>query len=277
MKIKSQLQEVLEGIIPNNLLDKIPTGYAITGDIAIVRFRTRDIDRYKEVIGEAIINADPRVKVVVEQLDTKTIFRKPMIKHVAGEKRTQTIHKEFGTLFHIDIAKLTFSPGNKREREFLINNVKENETIVDMFACVGNLSLAIAVQHPTAKIFAVEKNPEAFHYLIKNIKINKVEERYYPILGDNREKTPEDIASRVLMGYFGIDTKQLYCAVKAIRERGWIHYHALVSRDSINKVERYIKKMSEEIIFRIIEMQTRTVKKFSPRKIHLCLDIFIEK
>ena len=51
-----------------------------------------------------------------------------------------------------DALKLTFSSGNHTERQRLINIVEEGEKIIDMFACVGNLSIPISVHHPESKV-----------------------------------------------------------------------------------------------------------------------------
>ena len=114
-------------------------------------------------------------------------------------------------------------------------------------------------------------------HLIKNIHANKVEKRYIPIFGDNRLKTPENRASRVLMGCFKIDQKQFDKAVNAIRKEGWIHYHSTAPRNENEQLEKFVEKMQEILSFKIQLLSTRRVKKFSPRLYHLCTDIYIEK
>ena len=103
MKIKNKLQNALKGEIDPSLLDKLPSGYSVIGDIAIFHHINKELNTIKEHIGDLIIQFDPQVSVVVEQIETKSIYRKPVIEHIAGEKRALTIHKEYNTLFHIDI------------------------------------------------------------------------------------------------------------------------------------------------------------------------------
>ena len=277
MKYKQRIQSLLTNKMPSNLLKYLPSSYSVTGDIAIFHKLPKQLENYKQLIGQTTIGLDPRVNVVIEQITTETIFRKPVINLISGEKRTTTIHHEFHTIFNIDVSKITFSPGNKGERERLLRLVQDNEVIIDMFACIGNLSLPIAVNKPEVTVYGIEINKKAYDYLIKNIHANKVEKRYIPIFGDNRLKTPENGASRVLMGCFKIDQKQFDKAVNAIHKEGWIHYHSTAPRNENEQLEKFVEKMQEILSFKIQLLSTRRVKKFSPRLYHLCTDIYIEK
>lgn len=277
MKYKQKIQSLLTNKIPSNLLEFLPSSYSVTGDIAIFHKFPKQLENYKQLIGQTTIGLDPRVNVVIEQITTETIFRKPIINLISGEKRTTTIHQEFHTIFNIDVSDITFSPGNKGERERLLHLVQDNEVVIDMFACIGNLSLPIVVNNPEVIVYGIEINKKAYSYLIKNIQANKVEKRYIPIFGDNRLKTPENRASRVLMGFFNVDQIQFDKAVNAIHKEGWIHYHSTAPRNENEPLEKFIEKMQEIFSFKIQLLSTRRVKKFSPRLYHLCTDIYIKK
>ncbi|MHA1200975.1 MAG: class I SAM-dependent methyltransferase [Candidatus Heimdallarchaeaceae archaeon] len=277
MKFKEKLQKSLKGKIPKDLLDKLPSGYAVIGDIAVVRHLNPKIDNYRKAIGKQLISIDPQVKIVVEQLDTVSLNRKPVIMHIAGEKRTKTSHKEFNTIFKIDLESITFSPGNKNERNHLVQTVSDNEVICDMFACIGNLSLPIVVNRPSVIVYGIEWNQIAFDFLKQNIEINKVNNRYFPIYGNNRNSTPRNFATRVLMGYFNIDYNQFRCALEAIENQGWIHYHSLAQRDNLEQPIEIVEQAINESGYKIEVKEIRQIKKYSPRLYHLCSDIFVEK
>lgn len=277
MKFKEKLQKSLKGKIPKDLLDKLPSGYAVIGDIAVVRHLNPKVDNYKKAIGKQLISIDPQVKIVVEQLDTVSLNRKPVIVHIAGEKRTKTSHKEFNTIFKIDLESITFSPGNKNERNHLVQTVSDNEVICDMFACIGNLSLPIVVNRPSVIVYGIEWNQIAFDFLKQNIEVNKVSNRYFPIYGNNRNSTPRNFATRVLMGYFNIDYNQFRCALEAIENQGWIHYHSLAPRDNLEQPIEIVEQAINESGYKIEVKEIRQIKKYSPRLYHLCSDIFVEK
>jgi len=277
MKIKERLQNLLKNKIDNSLLDKLPSGYSRTGDIAIFHQINTELQNYRSIIGDAIIQLDPQINVVIEQKTTQTIHRKPQIVHLAGDERYVTKHKEFDTVFHLDISEITFSPGNKGERDYLIKIVKKNEVICDMFACIGNLSLPIIVNNPTVKAHGIEINEKAFQFLKKNIKVNNVEKRYYPVYGDNRKITPKSFASRVLMGYFKCDDQQIITAIEALKDEGWIHLHAIVERNEEYNIKGILERIKESIKFNYYIHDIRRIKKFSPKLNHFCFDIWISK
>jgi len=277
MRFKEQLQKSLKDKINPQLLNKLPSSYAVIGDIAIFHRIDERLLEHKRTIGEILIEIDPRVKTVIEQIKTRTEFRRPQIRHIAGEKKTKTVHKEFNTKFKIDLDSITFSPGNKGERGHLIKIIKENEIICDMFACVGNLSLPIIVNNPSVTIYGIEINKEAYDLLTENIALNRVEKRYHSILGDNRIETPKNVATRVIMGFFDIDKKQFENAVEAIKQEGWIHYHYTAARESKSQIEEIVLEKSKIKNCRIEQINTRRIKKFSPRLEHMCADIKIRK
>ena len=277
MNIKQKIAIELKDILPHNVLNKVPSGFSLIGHVVILRFTNNVEEKYKKIIGEKLMSLDKRIKTVAEQKNTIETERKPIITLIAGENNFEVTHKEFGTRFYIDVEKLTFSPGNKHERGRMIVIAKENEIICDMFACVGNLSLAIAVKKNSIKVYAIEQNPVAFNYLKKNISANKVEDRYTAILGDNREVTPKNFADRVLMGYFDIDDEQFKNAVNSINKSGWIHYHLLASKEDLKNKKDIVFSFQKPYNFTIEEVKVLKVKKFSPRLIHYCMDILISK
>jgi len=109
MKIKKRLQELLSNKLDAHLLDKIPSGYSIIGDIAIFHHINSQLNDSKGLIANLVIELDPKVNVVVEQLRTETEFRKPEIIHLAGEKRTETLHQEYKTRFKVKLTANFFS------------------------------------------------------------------------------------------------------------------------------------------------------------------------
>ena len=71
---------------------------------------------------------------------------------------SETVHKEFGSRFLLDVKKVYFSPRLATERKRITDHVKNNEIIVDMFAGIGPFSISIARKHKV-KIYAIDINP----------------------------------------------------------------------------------------------------------------------
>ena len=274
------LVELLVEKIPKELLIHIPHRWWFVGDILITSIPEQLLE-YRNEVGQAFLELEPkRARTALGKTGpTQGITREPSFEYLAGDKNTETIHKELGCSFKLDAAKLTFSPGNHFERKRMLDVVKEGEFIVDMFSCVGNLSLPIAVHNSPKQIIAAEINPLAFKYLEKNIELNKVSRSMKAIMGDNRLvlKEFEGKADRVISGYLHSDEEQIRQAVRLCSENSIFHHHEAIT----TKKEKQTETMMD--IKRLIESEGRVckrmihkrVKKYSPGVEHIVLDIEI--
>ena len=277
---RNLLVELLKDKIPKDLHPTIPHRWWFVGDVLILTV-PKQLLEFKTEIGEAFLQLEPkRARVVLGKTGpTLGITRLPSFEHLAGDENTETIHKELGCLFKLDAAKLTFSPGNHFERKRMMDKAKKNEFIIDMFSCVGNLSLPIAVHKSPVQIIAAEINPLAFKYLKENIELNKVADQVEVVLGDNRVtlKKYEGKADRVISGYLHSDNDQIRQAIRLCNESSTFHYHVAIT----TKKEEQAKAMMD--IKRLIEAEGRVcsrmirkrVKKYSPGVDHIVFDIEI--
>ena len=146
-----------------------------------------------------------------------------------------------------------------------------------MFACCGNLSLPIAKLSQPRLVFGIEINPYAYSFLIENVRINKVEDRYVPILGDNRVATPENVADHVLLGFFEISDEQLLVAVRALRKSGILHTHFLSRKGDEEKViQKYIEIISN-VSDTVDIVSIESVKSYAPNIYHYVARIKVTK
>jgi tRNA wybutosine-synthesizing protein 2 len=243
-----QIQQAIqdEEIIPTNLISLLPKRWKRVGEVGILNLNP-ELLPWKREIGKKYLKFLPELKTIAYKVGiTTTTIRQPDNEVLAGNTNTVTLHKELGCKFWIDALNLTFSNGNHAERQWMIKNCQKPEQIIDMFACVGNLSLPITVHNPAAKIIGVEINPKAFDFLKKNIQENQVKNQYEAVLGDNRKVTPKDWADRVIMGYFTSDKVQFRAALASLHQEqgGIIHAHGL---SSLRKPTDWQLQVQEEI------------------------------
>jgi len=258
----------------------LPRGFQVVGDIALLKL-PRDVEDRKFEIGEAMLKLLPWLKTVCLIHRISGEFREPEIEVIAGDG-TETIHREHGVLYKLDVARLMFSKGNQRERHRLVKLVKPSEVVVDMFAGIGYFSLPIAKFTHAKKVVAIEKNPVAFRYLVENVKLNEVENRIEPVLGDCRAiaklERYQTIADRVIMGYFISPERFAEAALAFLKSRGYLHYHMLASERGLWKgAVQKVRKTFES--FRVkVEIERKVkVKSYAPRLYHVVLDLKIEK
>ncbi len=243
-----------------------PSSWKIIGDIVTV-----DLDGYNEIqkteIAKALIELHSNCGTVIDVEDISGEMREPKIEVIYGSGETETIHRENGYIFELDLDKVMFSVGNQRERRRMQSNACKDELVFDMFAGIGYFSIPIA--KGGADVIATEVNPEAYHYLKKNIKHNQVD--VYPYRADCREITAD--VDRVVMGHFSAD-QYINHAINCI-DSGVIHLHHRTKR---NALEKELKEIEEEVNnqgYSIRNIETKRVKQLSPKYIHWVSDIEI--
>jgi tRNA wybutosine-synthesizing protein 2 len=271
---------ITQNLVPKDLLSFLPQGWKKVGEVGILELDPT-LHQWKVEIGNTYLKFVPELRTIALKVGTPTQpTRVPKFEIIAGNHDTVTLHKELGCKFWIDALKLTFSNGNHAERLRMIKLSKPEEQVVDMFACVGNLSIPLAVHNSSAKVIGVEINPEAHRFLEKNIKANNLRERYQAILGDNREVTPKDWADRVLMGFFSTDLDQISAGLASLKQKkgGDMHIHGLSSsRKPVDWSQKLTTIIEEEFPhFKIITSQKLTIKTVAPGILHFVNDFHMK-
>jgi len=228
------LVDVLEDRLPPHLLASLPKAMDFVGDIAIMELPP-ELEGYKTIIGEAVLKEHKRVCTVLAKSGAvEGMYRVRDFEVIAGVGKTETIHREHGCVYHVDLAKAYFSPRLSHEHDRVASQVQNGETIVDMFAGVGPFSILIAKKREDVKVFAIDINPDAAHYLKKNISVNHVQGKVTPILGDVRQVVDEQligVADRVIMNLPEKAIEYVDVACKAVKpDGGTIHYYEFTSQ-----------------------------------------------
>ncbi len=277
MRVKERILEILRGEIPEELLKLIPSRYPIIGSAVLMRIPFH-LQPYRHQIGSAVLSVIPSIKSVWGITDTWRTIRKPKVVYLAGEKNPIVKHRELNTLFKLDISRLTFSPGNREERKKLVKIIGDGEAVLDMFACVGNLSLPIATNSNPKVIYCVEINPYAYRFLLENIVMNKVQGTVIPILKNNLLLNLRDAVDHVLLGFLPCPSlEQIKIAIRSINKEGFLHIHTLAQRNKEQNKSIEIVKIIESLGVRILDYYWEIVKSFSPAFNHIVVRIQIFK
>lgn len=227
------------------------------------------------------VQSDTQLKELSDKHNVKTIMK---VDHIYGTKRepvikllygndTETINKENGCLFKLDLKKVMWSKGNNNERIRIAKLVEDNETVIDMFAGIGYFSIPIGVHSNAKQIYSIEINPNSFHYLKENIKLNKIS-NITPLLGDCINITPDYKADRIIMGYVKTTHHYLKVAIDSLNKGGIIHYHETVPEKLMDI--RPINRIKELAGDRQVEfLKLNKVKKYSPGVFHVVCDVRI--
>ncbi len=141
--------------------------YDIIGDIAVLDERAK--------INSKSLLKNKNIKVVLKKAGIhKGKYRTQKLKFAAGEKRKETVHKESGCIFKLDVEKCYFSPRLSNERLRILKQIKRSESILVPFSGIAIYPIIIAKHKPVKEIYAVEINPIAHKYAEENVQLNKI-------------------------------------------------------------------------------------------------------
>mgnify|MGYP000335993800 CR=1 FL=1 len=137
-------------------------------------------------------------------------------------------------------------------------------------------AIVIAKKQPQVrKIYSVEINPECVKYMKENIKINKVEDKILPILGDVRDVCREYYGKcdRVIMPLPKEGYKYLDIALMCIKSGGVIHfYHYSHENDLWYETLSLINRAAIQLNKKIRILQKRKVLPYGPRVWKVCVE-----
>lgn len=279
--LKSLLAKILEPSEVNLLY----SSYDVVGDIAIIKVH-KVLKKRRRLIAESVMKVNKHVKTVLCQ--TSPIygdFRLRRLEWIAGERKTETVHKEYGCTFKVDLEKCYFSPRLLYERMRIAEQVQPNEIIVNMFSGVGSYSIIIAKHSSAKRIFSIDINSHAIEFMKDNIKLNKVEGLVIPFLGDAKNAINLDlrnIADRVLMPLPERASEYLYHAILALKPKGgYIHYYDFeYSKKDENPLERVEVKVSatlQNLEVGVKNLFSRVVRTIGPNWFQVIVDLEIFK
>ncbi len=286
-----KLKEALKGVLEESELKKVVKSYDIIGDTILIRVHS-DLESKRGIIAEALHKIYPHVRSIAAvplYAHTDRIYRTRDLEVIWGDENMETMHKESGCLFKVNPKRVFFSPRLSYERMRVASKVMAGETIINMFSGVGCFSIIIARMQPQTKIYSIDVNPYAYEYMNENVRLNRMEGRVIPILGDVREELKksglERVADRVLMPLPEEAHSFLPLAVRALKldkegAGGVIHYYDVSTgrKDDdlfvmpIKRVRGIISSVFGDSLRLKIE-EKRIVRSVAPRRYHVVLDL----
>jgi len=281
--LRKRRRKNLSRVFSSENSGKVPSSYDVVGCIAIIRVPSASLERAQSM-AEAIMNSRKSVKTVLAQVSpVDGDFRLRRLRHVTGENKTSTVHRESGCLFSVDVANCYFSPRLSYERLRVARLVKSSETVVNMFAGVGCFSILIAKQANPVKVFSIDVNPVAIEFMQENIRLNRVYGTVVPLLGDSKaviSSRLQGVADRVLMPLPEKALEYLPAAVSALKPSGgWIHVHVFEhAAKTESPAEKAKLKVAQALASLSIDFEVplvRVVRKSGPNWFQLVADVHL--
>ncbi len=270
-----KFRDYLREFLPEKQLAMVRHSFDIIGSIAVIEV-PEELAPHQEEIAESLAKAHKNIKGVFKKTGAiKGRERTRELVHLWGSASTTTMHREHGCRYRLDVARVYFSPRLAYERQRILEQVKDREVIVDLFAGVGPFSILLAKSRDV-KIYAIDSNPVAYEYLRENILLNRVEDKVVPLLGDCREVAPRRTGSRVIMNLPKSSDEYLGLALDVLK-KGVVHFYSVSPEDDLydSKI-RFIKEVAEKKNRKVRIINKRVVRPYSPYNYHVVIDIEAE-
>ena len=264
---------------PADVLGEEPS-YERLGDIAIVD--EDDPDRARAV-ADAIAASDLPVRTVVNRAskvkgDHRVRDWEILVCDESARPCTETVHREYGLEFRLDIAAVYFSPRLATERHRVVQQATPDERAFDMFAGVGPFVVPLAAAGAAA--VGVDLNEAAVEYLRENARRNGVDDRVIAVHGDVRDVAPEyaDWADRVVMNLPHSADAFLDTAVSLAGDDCVLHYYDIQHEDDpFGPGERTIRAAADSAGYETTVETRHVVRSYAPHELNVCLDVRLSR
>jgi len=269
LTVVSRAVDAREGqTMPADLVED--PSYERVGDVVVID--EDDPDRAQRV-ADAVVESDLPVDAVLNRASKVKGQERVRDWEVLAGEGTETLHREYGCEYVVDLAEAFFSPRLATERHRVAEQVTSGEQAFDMFAGVGPFVVPFAKRGAT--VVGVDVNAEAIEYLRENARRNGVEERVTAICGDVREVAPdyEGWADRVVMNLPHSADEFLDTAVSLAGDEAVLHYYDIQHEDDpFGPGERAIRAAAEPDYEVTVETR-RVVRSYAPHEENVCLDV----
>ncbi|HEX7514201.1 MAG TPA: class I SAM-dependent methyltransferase family protein [archaeon] len=256
---------------PQTRLKKLGISYDTIGDIAIIGW----FDGARAVATE-LLKTQKNIKVVFAAVSgVSGEYRLKDLICVAGERRTETEHKEYGSRLLIDVSRVYFSPRLATERHRLVELAQSDEAVADMFAGAGPFTILLAKKVKNA--IAFELNPAAFRYLKRNIELNKLD-NVKACLGDAKDLAPRfaGVADRVIMNLPHSAFNFLGEALTMLSsDGGFVHYYDVKPENEFPKTIERVNEFVQNRDRNVETIHLKKVRSYAPRQYHIAIDLKI--
>lgn len=266
--VQCDLEPRLQQQLPREIFGE-SFSYERLGDIALIDEEDRD---RAQAMANALMESSLPIKTVLNRKSKISGTHRVREWELLTGEETETVHREFGTSFLVDVTKAYFSPRLATERHIVVNQVTPDERVIDMFAGVGPFAIQIAMRGAT--VVAVDLNPDAIEYLTRNAHRNDVTDRITPINADIREVADEypKWANRIVMNLPHSADEFLEVAKRLAGDQCRIHYYDIQpDTNPFEAGERAIREsFADEYSVEIANR--REVRSYAPHEVNVCID-----
>ncbi|MEM1577799.1 MAG: methyltransferase [Candidatus Pacearchaeota archaeon] len=243
--------------------------YEQIGNIALLNVKGKNIKEIKKIAKE-ILKKNKNIKtVLIKEEKFKGRLRKAKYKVIEGEKNFETLYRENGCTFKLNLKDVYFSSRLATNRLWVAKKIFDlikikkikNPKILVCFSGIGIYGIVIAKflkqNNIDYKITMVEINKKANKYALENISLNKLE-NIKVLQGDVKKILPQlEKFNFIIMPRPKIGYDFFKEAFINARKGSIIFYFDFINEEEINnekiKLEEKSKKLNKKI--KILEIK----------------------
>jgi tRNA (guanine37-N1)-methyltransferase len=243
------LKDQVRGIIPDRALCHLSDHFDVIGDIAVLSL-SHYLVGHEGTIARAIISKRRTIKTVLNKISRLNGCNRTACYEILAGKETVTVHHEYGSAYELDVGAVFFNPRLASERKRVTDQVQSGECVLIPFCGVGPFVIPAAARG--AHIIAVEKNPEAYLWLTRNIQVNGVEDRVTALPGDAFDMLPVPVSlfDRVIIPTpYGMD-RIFDVLASRVKPGGMIHFYTFKNRNQADALVREFTNTGFEVVVR---------------------------
>jgi tRNA (guanine37-N1)-methyltransferase len=259
----------------------LPTSFDIIGDIILIKL-PKELHSFSKEIGNALLKTHAHAKTVCSINPVSGEFRNRYVQVIAGEHKTVTMHKEYGTWLRIDVEKTYFSPRLANERKRVSSLIRKKSCVLDMFCGVAPFPILIAKYAEPIHIIAVDKNPIAIELAEFNIRKNNVKDKISLFKKDARDAKqlcydlsmqPDHIIMNLPFSAFSF----FPIAVQLVSNNGMIHYYDILNESQFEQRINNLIETANNYRRDLIHLDLHKIKTYAPHEFYIGIDITVSK
>ena len=253
------LRDAMKGIVEEPLLSLVPKRFDYIGDIAVISIPA-ELEAYREAIVSKILSMRGNTRAVLNKVSKLEGERRVAHFELLSGSSAETIHRENGYAYRMDVRKVFFNPRLYWERARVASKVLPEESVLIPFAGVGPFVFPSTGKGTT--VCAIEINPDACACLKENVRLNKLE-RYVTVIQGDADlilshpgsleaegfKFPKNCFDRAIVPTpYGMD-HFLGKVSELVKKGGYIHFYTFKTESQIPELIKEYKKMGLEVEF----------------------------
>ena len=250
---------------------KLPHSYDTIGNIIILN------EKANKKQAKELLKSLKHIKTILKKSGIhKGKFRTQKLTFLAGEKNKETLYKESGCSFKLDVEKCYFSPRLSNERLRIAKLVKPKENILVMFSGISIYPIIIAKHSKPKSIIGIELNPAAHKYALENIQLNKLN-NITLIKGDVKKIIPKlnKKFDRILMPLPKEAESFLGLTLPVSKKNTIIHFYTFSTEKNLNQEKQKLKTFYKQKKKKIKILRAAKCGQYSPYVFRYCIDFSI--